>query len=53
VIILIASQAFILTQIGMRLGNRLGDRARQGAERLAGTALALLAVGLMLAKLTS
>ena len=46
VIVLIALQAFILTQLGLRLGNRLSERVREGAERVAG--LALTALGLVL-----
>jgi putative Mn2+ efflux pump MntP len=46
VIVLIALQAFILTQLGLRLGNRLSERLRDGAERVAG--LALTALGLVL-----
>jgi putative Mn2+ efflux pump MntP len=51
VIVLIAVQAFIVTQLGMRLGDRVGERLRERAERLAGAALALLAGGLLIAKL--
>jgi putative Mn2+ efflux pump MntP len=51
VLILIAVQAFVLTQVGMRLGSRVGDRVREGAERLAGAALGALAVGLLIARL--
>lgn len=39
VIALIAVQTSIVTQLGLRLGSRLSDRFREGAERLAGTAL--------------
>jgi putative Mn2+ efflux pump MntP len=46
VIVLIALQAFILSQLGLRLGNRLSERLREGAERVAG--LALTALGLVL-----
>jgi putative Mn2+ efflux pump MntP len=53
VILLIAAQAFIATQVGMRFGNRIGDRVREGAERLAGTALGALAIGLLLAQIVS
>ena len=52
VIVLIALQAFAVAQLGMRLGERIGERARESAERLVGAALALLAVGLLIAKLT-
>jgi putative Mn2+ efflux pump MntP len=49
-IVLIAVQAFIVTQLGLRLGQRLSERAREGAERLAGAALIALAIGLLLEK---
>lgn len=51
VIALIGLQALVLSQLGMRLGERIGERARERAERLAGAALALLAIGLLIAKL--
>jgi manganese efflux pump family protein len=51
VIILIAAQAFVVTQVGMRVGDRVGERIREGAERLAGIALGLLAIGLLITKL--
>jgi putative Mn2+ efflux pump MntP len=35
VIVLIALQAFILTQLGLRLGNRLSERVREGARETA------------------
>jgi putative Mn2+ efflux pump MntP len=46
VVLLIALQAFVVTQLGLRLGSRLSDRMREGAERLAG--LTLTALGLVL-----
>jgi len=51
VIALIAGQAFVLAQLGLRLGGRLGARTREGAERLAGLALGGLALGLLIEKL--
>jgi putative Mn2+ efflux pump MntP len=51
VIALIAAQAFILTQLGLRLGHRLSERRREGAERLAGIALTTLGVVLLAEKL--
>ena len=51
VIALIALQAFIVTQLGLRLGTRLSTRLREMAERLAGVALTALAVGLLAEKL--
>ncbi len=53
VIILIAAQAFLLSQAGMRFGGRLSERARESAERLAGVALVLLGVVLLLEKLAA
>lgn len=53
VIVLIALQAFILTQIGLRLGNRLSERLREGAERVAGLALTALGLVLLTEKLLS
>jgi putative Mn2+ efflux pump MntP len=51
VIVLIALQAFIVTQLGLRFGSRLSERLREGAERLAGAALAALGVVLLAQKL--
>ena len=51
VIALIALQAFIVTQLGLRLGNRLSAHLREAAERLAGAALTALAIGLLAEKL--
>lgn len=53
VIILIAGQAFVAAQLGIRLGTRLSDRLREGAERLAGAALAALGLVLLLEKVLS
>lgn len=53
VIALIAAQAFVVSQLGMRLGERIGERFREGAERAAGGALALLALGLLIAKVAA
>lgn len=51
VIALIALQAFILTQLGLRLGHRLSEPLREAAERLAGLALTALAIVLLAQKL--
>jgi putative Mn2+ efflux pump MntP len=51
VIIAIAAQAFTVTQVGMRLGTRLSQRVREGAERLAGVALSVLALTLLIERL--
>jgi len=45
-IIAIGVQTFIVTQVGMRVGARLGERWRESAERVAGGAL--IALGLIL-----
>jgi putative Mn2+ efflux pump MntP len=45
-LIAVAAQAFIVTQIGIRLGDRVGEGLRYGAESLAG--LALIALGVIL-----
>lgn len=44
-VILIGAQAFLVAQLGLRLGSRLGQSARENAERLA--ALALAGLGLL------
>jgi len=51
VIVLIAVQTFIVTQLGLRLGSRLSDRLREGAERLAGAALIGLGMVLLAERL--
>jgi putative Mn2+ efflux pump MntP len=51
VIVLIAVQTFVVTQVGLRLGSRLSERLRERAERLAGIALTGLAVALLVEKL--
>lgn len=48
-IIWIAIQAFVLAQIGFRIGHRLSDPMRELAERLAGVVLTALA-GVLLAE---
>lgn len=51
VIVLIAVQTFVVTQLGLRLGHRLSERLREGAQRFAGLALAVLALVLLAEKL--
>ncbi len=51
ILVLIAIQTFIVTQLGIRLGQRIGARVREGAERLAGAALAILGFVLLAEKL--
>jgi putative Mn2+ efflux pump MntP len=43
----IAVQAFAATQVGLRLGGRLGEEVRERAEWLAGVALIVVALGLL------
>jgi putative Mn2+ efflux pump MntP len=47
----IAVQAFVLAQLGLRLGGRVGEGVREGAERVAGLVLVALAAWLVLEKL--
>ena len=49
---LIGGQAFALSQIGLRLGDRVGAWFREGAERLAAAVLIGLAAVLLLLRLT-
>ena len=51
VIVLIGVQTFVVSQLGLRLGGRVGEGIREGAERLAGIVLALLGVVLIAEKL--
>jgi manganese efflux pump family protein len=51
VIALIALQTLAVTQLGLRLGARISDRLRDGAETIAGIALTALAFVLLLEKL--
>jgi putative Mn2+ efflux pump MntP len=50
-IILIAAQAFVVSQIGFVLGGRVGEATREGAERLAGAVLLAIGGALLLAKI--
>ena len=52
-IVLIAVQTFVVTQLGIRLGGRVGERWREGSERVAGGALIALAGVLLTVNLTS
>jgi putative Mn2+ efflux pump MntP len=45
-VIAVAAQAFVVTQIGVRLGGRVGEGLREGAENVAG--IALIALGVIL-----
>jgi putative Mn2+ efflux pump MntP len=50
-VILIAVQAFLAAQLGLRLGSRLAEKTRAAAEKLAGALLVLAAVVVALEKL--
>ena len=52
VVIWVAVQAFIATQAGLRLGARLDQELRERAEWLAGVALIVLAIVLLVLRLT-
>jgi manganese efflux pump family protein len=52
-VIAIAAQAFIATQIGVRLGGCVGERMREASEKLAGLALIALGVILLVTQLTA
>ena len=49
----IGVQAFVVTQIGVRVGSRAGERMREAAEKLAGVALITLGVVLLVAQVTA
>jgi putative Mn2+ efflux pump MntP len=51
VIVLIALQTLVVTQLGLRLGNRISARLREGAQLLAGLALTALGIALLLESL--
>ena len=53
VVVLIAVQAIILTQLGLRIGGRMSELLRETAERLAGLVLSSLALVLLAEKLLS
>jgi len=46
--VLVGIQAFVVTQVGLRLGARVGEGVREAAERLAGLALTALGAALLL-----
>ena len=47
----IGVQAFVATQVGLRLGSRLGEEFRERAEWVAGVALILVALILLVLRL--
>lgn len=52
-VVAIGVQAFVVTEVGIRLGSRLGERWRESAERVAGAALIALGGVLVAARLAS
>jgi putative Mn2+ efflux pump MntP len=50
-IVLIAAQAFVVSQVGFALGSRVGAATREGAERLAGAVLIVIAGALLVGKI--
>jgi putative Mn2+ efflux pump MntP len=50
-IVLIAAQAFVVSQVGFALGSRVGEATREGAERLAGAVLIVIAGTLLLGRI--
>ncbi len=53
VMVLIAAQAVLVTRLGLAVGRRLGERIRESAERLAGTTLIALALGMIADRLVA
>jgi manganese efflux pump family protein len=51
-VIWIAIQAFVVAQVGLRFGHRVGEEIRDRAEWLAGVALIAVAIALLLLRLT-
>ncbi len=49
-VVLIAGQAFVVSQVGFALGRQVGESVREGAERLAGIALIAVAGLLLVSK---
>jgi putative Mn2+ efflux pump MntP len=49
---LIAGQAVVVTQLGLRIGHRLSERLRESAQRAAGTVLLLLGLVLLLQRVS-
>jgi manganese efflux pump family protein len=52
-VVAVAAQAFILTQIGLRLGGRVSEAMREATEKLAGSALIALGVIILITQLTA
>jgi putative Mn2+ efflux pump MntP len=49
-VVLIGLQAFIASQLGLRLGSKLNEKVREDAEKLAGAALIIVAIILLAIK---
>jgi len=43
-VILIAAQAFIAAQLGMRFGSHLADKTKESAEKVAGVLLVIAGI---------
>jgi putative Mn2+ efflux pump MntP len=50
-IVLIAAQAFVVSQIGFALGDKISEAAREGTERLAGAVLIMIGAALLVARI--
>jgi putative Mn2+ efflux pump MntP len=50
-IVLIAAQALVVSQVGFALGSRVGAAAREGADRLAGAVLIVIAGSLLVGRI--
>ncbi|HEX6488577.1 MAG TPA: manganese efflux pump [Candidatus Dormibacteraeota bacterium] len=50
-VLLVAGQAFLVSQLGFRVGERAGETVREGAERVAGGALIVIAAALAFARI--
>jgi manganese efflux pump family protein len=50
-VVLIAAQAFIVSQVGFAIGDKVGEGTREGAEKVAGAALISIAAALLVAKI--
>jgi len=50
-IVLIAAQAFVVSQVGFALGSRVDAPTREGAERLAGAVLLVIAGALLVGRI--
>jgi putative Mn2+ efflux pump MntP len=50
--VIVGVQAFVLSQLGLRLGAKISERLRDGAERAAGAALTGVGIALLVVKLS-